>query len=57
MRVLLVSVGQWGTGMGTLSELLLGEHLLGEKTLDVEISTQISMCMCVCVSGAMTFDF
>lgn len=57
MRVLLVSVGQWGTGMGTPSELLLGEHLLGEKTLDVEISTQVSVCVCVCVSGAMTFDF
>lgn len=54
MRVLLVSVGQGGAGMGT-PELLLGEHLLGEKTLDVEISTQVSLslslcvCMCVCV--------
>lgn len=73
MRVLLVSMGQGGTGMGTpSSEFLLGEQLLGAKTLDAEMSTQISnsgvstqiyLCacvciyICVCVSEIMTFDF
>lgn len=31
------------------SELLLGEQLLGEKTLNAEISTQICLSLCVCV--------
>lgn len=72
MRVMLVSMGQGGAGMGTPE--LLGKRLLGEKNLDAEISIQISnsdispqvsvcgyMCICMCiymyVSGIMTFDF
>lgn len=46
MRVLLVSVGQGGTGMGIPSELLLGELLLGEKPSMLKFQLRY-LCLCI----------